>query len=275
MIVGLVKTWDKNHRPKPEPPWRLLGLGLLFVNGMAAVFLPIGIFGSIVSAIALLILLFLPLFFAALKLTKIYGNAVFFALFLGFLSGPLSTLYLSHSFGYFLGLHYQNSTGPDALSEFPGVRIFRFSNARFLYKYQAKKTSIVAPKAPGAIQKPLYFHVVPWVSSAWKEGDPVQTWAACPNLADSLCDWDTQNTGVGESLSTSALFPYYMEAVEESGKIHHLRISPKPRILLPLSDPEAALVRTGLYGMSGLIMLNYLWVVGVIVWRRRNKESNP
>ncbi|EPG76343.1 hypothetical protein LEP1GSC058_1250 [Leptospira fainei serovar Hurstbridge str. BUT 6] len=246
----------------------------MFVNGMAAVFLPIGIFGSILSAVALLVLLFLPLFFAALKLTKVYGNAVFFALFLGFLSGPLSTLYLSHSFGYFLGLHYQNSTGPDTLSEFPGVRIFRFSNARFLYKYQAKKTSVVRPKAPGAIQKPLYFHVVPWVSFAWKEGDPIQTWAACPNLADSICDWDLQNTGVGESLSTSALFPYYLEAVEESGKIHHLRVSAKPRILLPLSDPEAALVRTGLYGMSGLIMLNYLWVVGVIVWRRRNKESN-
>ncbi|WP_210415328.1 hypothetical protein [Leptospira fluminis] len=269
MIVALVKTWDKSRGPKPEPPWRLLGLGLLFVNGMAAFFLPVGIFSDFSSIVALLIFLFLPFFFLALRLTKIYGNAVFFALFLGFLAGPISALYLSHAFGYFLGLHFGGVREPGSLAEFPGVRIFRIADARFLYKYQAKKTSVIRPKAPGSILKPLNFHVVPWVSSSWKEGDPIEVWAACPNLTEQVCDWEIQNTGVGESLSRSSLYPYYLEAVEEAGHLHGLKISPKPKILIPLSDPEAALVRTGIYGMSGLVVLNYLWVVGVVVWRRR------
>ncbi|MFB5652474.1 hypothetical protein ACE5IS_17665 [Leptospira wolffii] len=272
-MFALVKNWE-NQRPKrPEPPWRILGLGLLFVNGMAALFLPIGLFGSVFSTVAFLGFLFLPLFFLTLKLTKQYGNAIFFALFLGFLSAPLSGLYLSHAFGFFLGLRTPEQTIIQPESGIFHVRIVQLKNFYFLYKYQSRVTATTKAKAPGSITKPLYFHVAPWVPSDWKEGDPVLAWAACPQISDSVCDWEKESPNVGESLSSSGLYPYYLEAVQEAGKKYGFDIPPKPKILLPLSDPQGALIKTGVYGISGLLALNYIWIIGILIWQRRRNSS--
>ncbi|TGK04808.1 hypothetical protein EHO59_08095 [Leptospira semungkisensis] len=272
-MLALVKNWENQKPRRPDPPWKLLGLGLLFVNGMAALFLPVGLFGTVFSTISFLGLLFLPLFFLTLKLTKFYGNTIFFALFLGFLSGPLSALYLSHAFGFFLGLQTPEQTILQADSGILSSRIFRFTNSKFLYKYQLLKTAILKTKAPGSITKPLYFHVAPWVANDWKEGEQVHVWAACPQLSEKVCDWEKQNPRVGESLSASGLYSYYSEAVQDAGKKYGFAVPQSPKILLPISNPEGVLVNMGILGISGLLVLNYLWIIGVIIWRRRLSNS--
>ncbi len=273
-MLALVKNWENQKPKRPNPPWRLLGLGLLFVNGMAALFLPIGLFGSVFSTIAFLGLLFLPLFFVTLRLTKFYGNPVFFALFLGFLSAPLSALYLSHAFGFFLGLRSPEQTIIQSDSGMFNIRIQQLKNFRFLHQYQAQITTAPRTKSPGSIRRSLYFHVAPWVHSDWKEGDTIPAWAACPQISDSVCDWDKQNPSVGESLASSGLYPYYLEAVQDAAKKYGFELSKKPKILLPLADPQGSLIKTGVYGISGLLVLNYIWVIGVILWRRRLGASS-
>ncbi|MEI1278629.1 hypothetical protein V6Z05_09910 [Leptospira venezuelensis] len=265
-MFALVKNWENQKPKKPEPPWRLLGLGLLFVNGMAALFLPIGLFGTLISTIACLGFLFLPMFFMTLRLTKFYGNSIFFALFLGFISAPVSSLYLSHAFGFFLGLKspeqtiFQKESGPS------NSHIYRFTDSKFLYKYQVTKTT------PGSIKKTLYFHVAPWVSSDWKEGDEVLTWAVCPQFSEKVCDWDKQNSRVGQSLAHSniaGLSSYYAEAVQEACKKFGFDLPKSPRILLPISNPEEVLFNMGVLGLASLLALNYIWIIGILVWNKR------
>jgi hypothetical protein len=84
MILALVKIGDRT--PPPGPPsqnsdWKLLFVGLCFVDGMALLFIPLGIYGSVLVTAALLLFLFLPLLFLVIRLSSRFGNLLFVAFF--------------------------------------------------------------------------------------------------------------------------------------------------------------------------------------------------
>lgn len=104
MIFALVKIGDRPFPPEPSPQnltWQLLLIGFGLVNGMALLFIPLGMYGSVFFTIIWLLFLFLPLLFIVIRLSTKFGNLLYVALFLSLLSAGVSSLYISHTIGFF------------------------------------------------------------------------------------------------------------------------------------------------------------------------------
>ncbi|PJZ68890.1 hypothetical protein CH373_08235 [Leptospira perolatii] len=270
MIFGLVKTGDRMYPNRQDPSWKVLGLGLLFVNGMAALFLPVGLFGTLFEIIFLLIILFLPSLYITIKLTKRFGNILLLAMFLGFVSGPLSALYLSKSLSYAFGIRYYEAKNPDSLREDSSARIVHFQSAKFLTNYLYTRTATIRFRATDS--REIFFHIIPWVKEDWEEGDAIYTWAVCTSYSQDECDWKLGDPRTGEMYPRSELYKYYLEVIEGAVESLHLNAKFPPRLMVPISDPRDRFLRTGLYGGLGLLVINYLWIIGVIILKRGRKE---
>ncbi|MBM9501607.1 hypothetical protein JWG44_15240 [Leptospira sp. 201903071] len=268
MIFALVKTGDRT--PPPGPPsqnsyWKLLLVGFCLVDGMALLFIPLGIYGSVLVTAALLLFLFLPLLYLVIRLSSRFGNLLYVALFLSLLSAGVSSLYISQSIGFFLGIPIGKNTNLVDNAEFGNDRILVFRGVKILTNYVSSRSAISRGKTSPKPAKTIYFHVAPLVSSGWKEGDPIYVWVACERMELPNCHWGSSVFFWGENLKNHSLYSYYKLAVQEAGKIYKFPIGDQPTIFRPIADPEKKLVRAGLYGLSGLFFLNYSWFVCIFL----------
>ncbi|MDV6234595.1 hypothetical protein CH379_003005 [Leptospira ellisii] len=267
MIIALVKTGDRQFPggSSSDSPWKLLLLGLGLMNGMALLFIPLGIYGSVLLTAAILLVLFLPLLFLVIRLSGRFGNLLYIALFLSLLSAGVSSLYISHSIGFFLGIPVGKDTDLAEKTEFENDRILVFRGIRILTEYVSSRSAVSRGKTEPKRSKHIYFHVAPMVSSGWKEGDPIHVWVACERMELPTCSWGNSVFFWGENLKNHSLYPYYNMAVQDAGKIYKFSLSQQPTIFRPIQDPEKKLVRAGMYGVSGLFFLNYSWFVCIFL----------
>ncbi|AOP33401.1 hypothetical protein A0128_05800 [Leptospira tipperaryensis] len=270
MILALVKSGDRTPQP-PGPPsqnshWKLLFVGFCLVDGMALLFIPLGIYGSVLVTAALLLFLFLPLLFLVIRLSSRFGNLLYVALFLSLLSAGVSSLYISHSIGFFLGIPMGKNTDLIENTELGNDRILVFRGVKILTNYVSSRSGKTGKgKISSKPTKTIYFHVAPLVSTSWKEGDPIHVWVACERMELPNCQWGDSVFFWGENLKNHSLYTYYKLAVQEAGKIYKFPIGDRPTIFRPIADPEKKLVRAGLYGLSGLFFLNYSWFVCIFL----------
>ncbi|TGK19764.1 hypothetical protein [Leptospira stimsonii] len=276
MIFALVKSGD---RPPPEPPsqnspWRLLLVGLCLVDGMAILFIPFGIYGSVLVTAALLLFLFLPLLFLVIRLSSRFGNLLYVALFLSLLSAGVSSLYISQSIGFFLGIPIGKNTNLITKNELGNDRILVFKGVKILTDYVSSRSAKVGKGSTSSNPaKTIYFHVAPLVAINWKEGDPIFVWVACERLELPTCQWGNSVFFWGENLKNHSFYGYYKLAVQEAGKIYKFPIEAEPTIFRPIANPEKKLVRSGLYGLSGLFFLNYSWFVCIFLGKFFRKDK--
>lgn len=274
MIFALVKTGDRPYPPGPPSQnshWQLLLIGFCLVDGMALLFIPLGIYGSVLLTAALL--LFLPLLFLVIRLSTKFGNLLYIALFLSLLSAGVSSLYISHSIGFFLGLPAGKNTDLAQSGEFGNDRILVFRGVKILNNYVSSRSAISRAKSEPKRAKTIYFHVAPLVSANWKEGDPIHVWVACERMELPHCTWGSSVLFWGENLKTHSLYTYYKLSVQDAGKIYKFPIPENPTIFRPIADPEKKLVRAGMYGLSGLFFLNYSWFVCIFLGKFFCKEK--
>ncbi|MBW0433834.1 hypothetical protein DLM76_10485 [Leptospira yasudae] len=268
MIIALVKTGDRPYPPGPpsrNSPWQLLLIGFCLVDGMALLFIPLGIYGSVLLTAALLLFLFLPLLFLVIRLSTKFGNLLYVALFLSLLSAGVSALYISHSIGFFLGIPVGKNVDLAQSGEFGNDRILVFRGVKILTDYVSSRSAISRAKSEPKRAKTIYFHVAPLVAASWKEGDPIHVWVACERMELPNCSWGSSVFFWGENLKNHSLYPYYKLSVQDAGKIYKFPISEHPTIFRPIADPEKKLVRAGMYGLSGLFFLNYSWFVCIFL----------
>ncbi|TGM61676.1 hypothetical protein [Leptospira adleri] len=277
MIFALVKSGDRIPPPDPSSQnshWKLLLFGFCLVDGMALLFIPLGIYGSVLVTAALLLFLFLPLLFLVIRLSSTMGNLLYVALFLSLLSAGVSSLYISHCVGFFLGIPIGKNTNLTTNNELGNDRILVFKGVKILTNYVSSRSAKtgkgkLSPKPP----KTIYFHVAPLVSANWKEGDPIHVWVACESLELPNCHWGNSVLFWGENLKNHSYYGYYKLAVQEAGKIYKFSIEESPVIFRPIANPEKKLVRTGLYGLSGLFFLNYSWFVCIFLGKFFRKDK--
>ncbi|TGK31705.1 hypothetical protein EHQ12_03790 [Leptospira gomenensis] len=267
MIIALVKTGDRQFPGEfsSDSPWKLLFLGLALMNGMALLFIPLGIYGSVSLTAAVLLSLFLPLLFLVIRLSGRFGNLLYIALFLSLLSAGVSSLYISHSVGLFLGVPPGNNADLAEKSEFENDRVLVFRGIRILTESVFSRSAVIREKTEPKRSKPIYFHVAPLVSSAWKEGDPIRVWVACERMEFPTCSWGKSVFFWGENLESHSLYPFYKQAVQDAAKLYRLPISEKVTIFRPIQDAEKRLLRGGMFGVSGLFFLNYSWFVCIFL----------
>lgn len=264
MIFALVKTGDRPFPPEPPSQnslWQLLLIGFCLVDGMALLFIPLGIYGSVLLTTILLLFLFLPLLFLVIRLSTKFGNLLYIALFLSLLSAGVSAFYISHSIGFFLGIPVGKNANLAQGGEFGNDRILIFRGVKVLTNYVSSRSAVRKIKTEPKHTKTIYFHVAPLVSANWKEGDPIYVWIACGRVELPNCVWGNSVFFWGESLKTHSLYPYYKLSVQDAGRAYKFSIPEYPMIFRPISDPEKKLVRAGMYGLSSLFFLNYSWFV--------------
>lgn len=268
MIFALVKTGDRPFPPEPPSQnslWQLLLIGFCLVDGMALLFIPLGIYGSVLLTTILLLFLFLPLLFLVIRLSTKFGNLLYIALFLSLLSAGVSAFYIGHSIGFFLGIPVGKNANLAQGGEFGNDRILIFRGVKVLTNYVSSRSAVRKIKTEPKHTKTIYFHVAPLVSANWKEGDPIYVWIACGRVELPNCVWGNSVFFWGESLKAHSLYPYYKLSVQDAGRAYKFSIPEYPMIFRPISDPEKKLVRAGMYGLSGLFFLNYSWFV-CIFW---------
>ncbi|EKP05442.1 hypothetical protein LEP1GSC018_1435 [Leptospira kirschneri str. 2008720114] len=268
MIFALVKMGDRPFPPEPSPQnvtWQLLLIGFGLVNGMALLFIPLGMYGSVFFTIIWLLFLFLPLLFLVIRLSTKFGNLLYVALFLSLLSAGVSSLYISHTIGFFLGIPIGKNMDLSQRGEFGKNRILVFREVKILPDYIYSRSAISKSKAEPQLTKTIYFPVAPLVSSSWKEGDPVHVWVACEKMELPTCNWGSSVFFWGENLKNHSLYPYYKLSVQDAGRIYKFAVSEYPTIFRPITDPEKKLVRAGMYGLSGLFFLNYSWFICIFL----------
>lgn len=134
-------------------------------------------------------ILFLPLLFLVIRLSTKFGNLLYIALFLSLLSAGVSSLYISHTIGFFLGIPVGKNMDLSQGGEFGKNRILVFREVKILPDYISSRSAISKSKAEPQLTKTIYFHVAPLVSSTWKKGDPVHVWVACEKMELPTCNW--------------------------------------------------------------------------------------
>lgn len=241
MIFALVKTGDRFFPPEPPSQnslWQLLLIGFCLVDGMALLFIPLGIYGSLLLTATLLLFLFLPLLFLVIRLSAKFGNLLYIALFLSLLSAGVSALYISHSIGFFLGIPVGKNSNLTQGGEFGNDRILIFRGVKILTDYVSSRSAVRRVKAEPKQTRTIYFHVAPLVSENWKQGDPIHVWVACERMELPNCIWRNSVFFWGENLKTHSLYPYYKLSVRDAGRIYKFPVSESPTIFRPIADSE-------------------------------------
>ncbi|EMJ90554.1 hypothetical protein [Leptospira alstonii] len=277
MIFALVKIGDRPFppgQPSQNSPWQLLLIGFCLVDGMALLFIPFGIYGSVLLTVALLIFLFLPLLFLVIRLSAKFGNLLYVALFLSLLSAGVSALYISHSIGFFLGFPVGKNVDLSQFSQSgESDRILVFRGVKILTDYVSSRSAISRARTEPKRAKTIYFHVAPLVSSSWKKGDPIPGWVACERMELPTCTWGSSVFFWGENLKNHSLYPYYKLSVQDAGRIYKFSLPEHPIIFRPIQNPERKLFRAGMYGLSGLFFLNYSWFLCIFLGKFFGKEK--
>ncbi|TGL37797.1 hypothetical protein [Leptospira perdikensis] len=125
MFVGFV---ENQNRKKPEPngepasSFFIFWVGFSLITGFGILLLPFGAFFPLSISVWAILVLFLPVLFLGILLTKKSGFKILLAVFLSLLAGGNSILFLGDSIGYSLGITAKTEVLPEEVSHYLNYR---------------------------------------------------------------------------------------------------------------------------------------------------------
>jgi hypothetical protein len=246
--------------------WILLLVGLLIINGMTLVFIPLSIFVSKNISAAFLIIIFILAFFACIRYSYKFSYGTIYALFLSIIGATVSFLYLGEFVSLISGnLVKKNVSITDNL-QYNSKKIIYFSNGKFLEDYSNQLLGVVQPKVSRLqTTKPIYFQVTPFVEDSWKHGDPIRIWFVCNDAGMKDC---LLNKGYRTGMLISEPDPLknYIKAIEITKEKFGLTLHKNIHIIRWVKNPEYGILQTSFFATLVVLGLNIFWMLSVFIY---------
>ncbi|PJZ46060.1 hypothetical protein [Leptospira brenneri] len=125
MFVGFVENQNRKKREPNEEPFPsifIFWIGLSFIFGFGFFLLPFGAFFPLSISVWAILILFLPVLFLGILVSKKTGFKILLAVFLSLLAGVNSVLFLGDSIGYGLGITAKTEVLPEETSQYLNYR---------------------------------------------------------------------------------------------------------------------------------------------------------
>ncbi|EOQ97107.1 hypothetical protein LEP1GSC195_2048 [Leptospira wolbachii serovar Codice str. CDC] len=192
MFVGFV---ENQSRKKPEPneepasSFFIFWTGLSLILGFGIFLLPFGAFFPLSISVWAILLLFLPVLFLGILLSKKAGLKILLAVFLSLLAGGNSVLFLGDSIGYSLGITAKMEVLPEEVSHYLNYR-YLYLRDFYLDDVDAgefRSPLLVRRRSGGVVYGPVIrFQYKRIRSVSGKEIKP-SLYALCYSKEDSKC----------------------------------------------------------------------------------------
>ncbi|EKJ85440.1 hypothetical protein CLV96_0964 [Leptospira meyeri] len=265
MFVGFV---ENQNRKKPEPNGQpaplfyIFWTGLCFIFGFGFLLLPLGAFFPLSISVWALLVLFLPILFLGIILSKRTGLKILLAVFLSLLAGGNSLLFLGDSIGYGLGMTAKGDVLPEEVFENIG---YRYLFLRDFYLDDVEKGEFRSPllvrrRSGGAVYGPVIrFHYKRIRSISGKEIKP-PLYALCYSKEEIQCN-------------LSGLFSGGVVLKEPIWDMAELPLAKESLFLVWRGPLDAEMFTKGIYSCLFFLFLNLVWAVIVYFPGLGEKES--
>ncbi|MCW7492989.1 hypothetical protein ND861_08265 [Leptospira sp. 2 VSF19] len=265
MFVGFV---ENQNRKKPDPSeeptssFFVFWTGLSFICGFGIFLLPFGAFFPLSVSVWAILILFLPVLFLGILLTKRTGFKILLAVFLSLLAGGNSVLFLGDSIGYHFGITSKMEVLPEEVSQYLN---YRYLFLRDFYLDDVEKGEFRSPllvrrRSGGAVYGPVIrFHYKRIRSISGKEIKP-PLYAICYSKEDIQCN-------------LSGLFSGGVVLKEPIWDMAELPFAKDSLFLVWRGPLDAEMFNKGIYSCLFFLFLNLVWAVIVYFPGLGEKES--
>lgn len=265
MFVGFV---ENQNRKKPEPNGEPAPLffvfltGLSFILGFGLLLLPLGAFFPLSVSVWVLLVLFLPILFLGIILSKRTGLKILISIFLSLLAGGNSILFLGDSIGYGLGVTAKADVLPEEVSTNIG---YRYIFLRDFYLDDVEKGEFRSPllvrrRSGGAVYGPVIrFQYKRILSISGKDIKP-PLYAICYSKDDIQCN-------------LSGLFSGGLLLKEPIWDVSELPWAKDSLFLVWRGPLDAEMFTKGIYSVLFFLFLILVWAVVVYFPVLGEKES--
>ncbi|MCW7470278.1 hypothetical protein [Leptospira kanakyensis] len=265
MFVGFVENQNRKKREPNEEPSSLFFIfltGFSFIFGFGFFLLPFGAFFPLSVSVWAILILFLPVLFLGIILSKKTGIKILLAVFLSLLSGGNSVLFLGDSIGYSLGI----TAKMDVLPE----ESFLYSNYRYLFLrdfYLDDKSAgefrsplLVRKRSGGSVYGPVIrFQYKQVRSISGKEVKP-PLYAICYSKDDIKCH-------------LSSLFSGGIVLLEPIWDLEDLPFTKDSVYLVWRGSMDSEMFVKGVYSFIFFLFLVVVWAIVVYFSQNQGKES--
>ncbi|TGL90942.1 hypothetical protein EHQ68_05890 [Leptospira congkakensis] len=265
MFVGFVENQNRKKRePNEEPPslFFIFWTGISIIFGFGFFLLPFGAFFPLSISIWAILILFLPVLFLGILLSKKTGFKILLAVFLSLLAGGNSVLFLGDSIGYGLGI----TAKMDVLPE----ESFLYLNYRYLFLrdfYLDDKSAgefrsplLVRKRSGGSVYGPVIrFQYKQVRSISGKEIKP-PLYAICYSKEDTKCH-------------LSSLYSGGIVLQEPLWDLEDLPFTKNSVYLVWRGSMDSEMLTKGVYSLLFFLFLVVVWAVMVYFPFQKEKES--
>ncbi|PJZ85610.1 hypothetical protein [Leptospira harrisiae] len=251
MFVGFVENQNRKKREpngEPTPLFFTFWTGLSIILGFGVLLLPLGAFFTLSVSVWALLILFLPVLFLGIVLSKRTGLKILLAVFLSLLSGGNSILFLGDSIGYTLGITAKSDVLAEDVSKNIG---FRYLFLRDFYlddleKGEFRSPLLVRRRSGGAVYGPVIrFQYKRIRSISGKEVKP-PLYAICYSKENIQCE-------------LSRLFSGGVVLMEPIWDTSELPWSKDSHFLVWRGPLDAEMYTKGIYSFLFFLFLIFVW----------------
>ena len=253
-------------------------LGVLVLNGAAAVVAAIWIFVSIRLAALVVIFGAFGLFAVMVQRPRLSPMFLFFFILSGYEAIVLEE-YLVAAFG-----GYEKDVRVSMISQYPDVSIVEFSDGHTRLDLFGK--NVMASKAGDSRVGVSYSFVAPYVSAGWKREQPVTVFATCHlSTAGNTGSVNASIDGCGDfgvSTKTAVVVPEsgFFRAREDAIARHGIQADPNALFVEFVADPMKYIYDKRTWTIwfplviNGLFILTIL-IIGIIFNRHHRPSRRP
>lgn len=265
MFVGFV---ENQNRKKPEPngepasSFFIFWMGLSLILGFGILLLPFGAFFPLSISVWAILVLFLPVLFLGILLSKKTGFKILLAVFLSLLAGGNSILFLGDSIGYHLGITAKTEVLPE---EVPQYLDYRYLFLRDFYlddgdAGEFRSPLLVRRRSGGAVYGPVIrFQYKRIRAISGREIKP-SLYAICYSKGDLKC-------------SLSSLYTGGVVLLEPVWDIEELPLAKDSVFLVWRGPMETEMFTKGVYSFLFFVFLTLLWALIVYFPFSNEKDS--
>ncbi|TGK87105.1 hypothetical protein EHQ24_05795 [Leptospira noumeaensis] len=265
MFVGFVENQNRRKREPNEEPASfhfVFWIGFSFILGFGLFLLPFGAYLPLSVSVWAIIILFLPVLFLGILLSKKTGLKILLAVFLSLLAGGNSILFLGDSIGYSLGITAKMDVLPEEVSHYLGYR-YLFLRDFYLDDASAgefRSPLLVRKRSGGSVYGPVIRFQYKEIRSISGKYVKPSLYAICYSKDNSKCH-------------LSSLFSGGVLLLEPLWDLEDLPFSKDSIYLVWRGSMDSEMFVKGVYSLLFFLFLVLIWAVVVYFSQNQGNES--